>query len=810
MVGGELQCPSMRGHGDPFPERRLFGTVLDVQRPRFVGELVITLRASTPRASTPRASTPRASTLRGLPPRGSTPWLVIGLVVSGVLAPAIAAAQGGPEDEPMPPSLPSDRAPGGAPTAPPPAPSPTMPPVAPTPSPPPSNAAPILSNEDPAPVTELSAVASSGGPDDGLAASGRIPAPGVWDGPNPDSFLPTLAGPIGLYRISTAEVGPVDHLRLSLHGEFFKANGFLVQGDQNSRLLGDFTFGFTVHKNVELFGALLTASNRNRRGTADAPEAGRRDPELIKSFGDLVLGGKGYVPLARGASVAFEVGLKFLSSISDLSFSAGSTSVWFGPIFTLDLQRFASANIPLRIHANVNYYVDNSRDLHDFTDTTVFTQEVASFAYGIAASRFRAALGLDAPLDKISPVVPLQPFVEYHAEIVTAGANAAFAAYMPPSCGRDPVHPCKYNRDQQWVTIGTRARVYRGFTLDAGVDVALRSLGYSYGTPLPPYNVVFGMSFPLDIDAFRRPVVVTRTIERQMSAPAPIEGHLTGMVRSGKGAAPVPGAIVAVAGRPRARVATDPDGSFESGALPPGPTALEVSAPGFESAKLSAVVSTSKVAELEVTLTPKVSTGNVRGRVADGGGHGLEASVKFLGPDNFEARSDASGAYSAALPVGTYKVMAEAPGFPNRETQLEIVAAQDRQLDLVLKNRPVNPDVSLGASDITLKRAIRLKADAPTLDARSMAELDSVADILDEHADIKSLRVEAHWDTSAGDKARDVTQKQADRIKQYLVKKGIAEARIEAVGLGADKPLVPNISPTNKAKNRRVELHVTK
>jgi outer membrane protein OmpA-like peptidoglycan-associated protein len=38
----------------------------------------------------------------------------------------------------------------------------------------------------------------------------------------------------------------------------------------------------------------------------------------------------------------------------------------------------------------------------------------------------------------------------------------------------------------------------------------------------------------------------------------------------------------------------------------------------------------------------------------------------------------------------------------------------------------------------------------------------------------------------------------------------VADGRVEAVGVGADKPLVPNISPTNKAKNRRVELHVVR
>ena len=650
------------------------------------------------------------------------------------------------------------------------------------------------------------------GADDMIASGPRGSAIPPWDGPNPDGFLPSLAGPIGLYRISTAEVGPTNHLRLALHGEYFQSSNFLVESDNNSRLLGDFTFGYTPHRNVELFGALLTSSNRNRRGTTQMPEAGRRDPELIKSFGDLVLGAKGQMPLVPGANVGFELGLKFLSSVADLSFSPSSTSIWFGPIFTLDLRRFGGGGTPLRFHANVNYYFDNSRNLPNFTDTTVYTQEVASFAYGIAASRLRTGIGIDAPLEKVIPEFPLQPFVEYHFEYVTAGADPAFSAYMPPNCGHagDPIHPCKYNRDAHWVTMGVRARVFRGFTLDAGTDVALRSVGYSYGTPLPPYNVVFGMGFPLDVDAFRRPVVVTRTIERRIEAPAPVEGHVAGVVKSSKGGAPVAGAIVAVVGRPRSRVATDADGSFESAALPPGPASLEVTATGYEATKLDTVISPSKLASLEVTLTPRPLAGNVRGKVADGGGRGLEASVKFLGADNFEAKSDAAGSFSAALPIGAYKVMAEAPGFPSKEAQLEIVASQDKQLDFVLKNHPVNPDLTLSDTGIALKKPIRLKIGATTFDPKVQTELDGVADILDEHSEIKSLRVEAHWDTSAGNGAKDVTQKQADLIKQYLVKKGVADGRVEAVGVGADKPLVPNISPANKAKNRRVELHVVK
>ena len=615
------------------------------------------------------------------------------------------------------------------------------------------------------------------------------------------TVLPSLSGPIGLYRLSTAEVGPKNHLRLALHGEYFSTSDFLINHDSNSRLQGGFTFGFTPHRNVEIFGALLTSSNRNHR----LSEPGRRDPELMKSFGDLVVGSKGVYPVARGTTVGFELGFKLLSSISDMSFSASSTSVWFGPLLTTDLRKVAQ--LPIRVHANANYYVDNSKNLHDFRDEILPTKEVAMFAYGIAANRFRAAVGVDAIFDKLE--VPLSPFVEYHAEVVTDKADGSFSDYMPPACNVPGGLPCKDNRDQHWVTLGLRAQVWKSMTLHGGADLRVRSVGFPYGTPLPPYNVVFGLSYPLDIDAMNRPVVVTQTIEKPVVAP-PTEGHVTGVVTSTKGGTPVPGAIVSVGGKTRSRVATDPDGSFQTTALPPGPAELEVSAPNFEPTKVTAAVSVGRSVDLAVALTPKIPTGNVRGRVADDRGRGLEAVLKFSGPDNFEAKSDASGLFTAALPVGPHKVKAEAPGFPEKEAQIDVVAAQDKQVDFLLRNRPMNSNVSFTNGVIMLRNPIRFRPGAPKLDAKAQAGLDGVADILEDHPEIRSLRIEAHWGAGAApaakQAARDLTGRQAGAIKDYLVKKGVADARIEAVGVGADKPLVPNIGPTNLAKNRRVEL----
>jgi OmpA-OmpF porin, OOP family len=635
----------------------------------------------------------------------------------------------------------------------------------------------------------------SGGGAPTVRATSRAPVPEAPEATsNPDGFLPSLIGPIGLYHMSTAEVGPRNHLRLALHGEYFRSSSFLVDGDQNSRMNGELSFGYTPHPNIELFGALLTSSNRNHR--TNAAETGRRDPELIKSFGDLVLGPKVAMPVARGMTLGFELGLRFLSSISDLSVSPSSTSMWLGPLFTLDLRPINDT--PLRFHASSSFYLDNSSNLIDFSDpmmpVTIFTREVAMFAYGIAANRVRFAVGIDAPLEKLTAPVPLQPFVEYHAEIVTDSADPAFKMYTSPN-----------NRDQQWLTFGLRARVYRGITLDAGTDVRIRSVGYQYGPPLPPYNVLFGAAYPLDIDAFTRPVVVTRTIERNVGAAPTFEGQVLGVVKSSRDGKPVAGALVGVAGRPLSRVATDPDGGFQSVPLPPGPAELEITAAGFEPGKVKTAVIVGRPAKLDVTLTQKVMTGNVRGKVTDSKGHALQAALRFTGAEAFSAQADANGIFTAALPVGPYRVTAEMPTMPPKEAPLDIVEGQDRQLDMVM--RAPNPNVTLAGDTITLKQPIKFKAGAPRLDAKIQAELDGVAELLQDHTEVRTLRIEAYWDSSAGTKVKALTENQAKAVKTYLVKKGVPEDRVEAVGQGDERPLVPNIGPVNKAKNRRVELH---
>lgn len=639
--------------------------------------------------------------------------------------------------------------------------------------------------------------------------SAPVPAPQVMAAPlppmvAPSAFaLPSLVGPVGLFGMSTAEVGSVHQLRVGLHAEYFSASDFLVVGDSDQRLRGGLAVGFTPHRRIELFGALLNSSNRNDRTRTAAD----RDPELLKSYGDLVLGAKGVYPLSPAATLGFELGLKFLAGVSNLAFSPSSTSLWVGPVLTYDL-RNTQENVPVRVHAGINYYLDNSSNLRDLSGVTVNTKEATMFGYGIAPSRLRVAVAADLPLGKETLAIPLDPFVEYHFEYATGSADSTFAAYAPPVCGNGAAgQACVDNRDSHWMTLGIRADVFRGLTVDLGVDLRLRSAGFPYGPPVPPYNVVFGLSLPVDLDSVVRPRVVTKTVE----VPAyPRRGSISGRVQSTEGAVPIQGAVVIVGRHPHANAASDGEGVFTTIDLEPGPVDLQVSAPGFESALIQAKVMAGRVEPVTVALVAKPPSASLHGRAIGRDGKAAAATIKVAGQGKtegiFELHGDPAGAYAVSLPPGTYRVRAEAPGLLAQETQVELAANQDKTMDFVWRAGLPNPNVVLGEGSIRLGQPIRFVGASAKLAPDAQRVLDGVADLLNGHPEVR-VEVVAHWDDGLASPAVEtLTQRQAEAVRGYLLARGIAGDRMTAQGAGASQPLVPITTPASRLKNRRVEL----
>lgn len=109
---------------------------------------------------------------------------------------------------------------------------------------------------------------------------------------------------------------------------------------------------------------------------------------------------------------------------------------------------------------------------------------------------------------------------------------------------------------------------------------------------------------------------------------------------------------------------------------------------------------------------------------------------------------------------------------------------------------------------ISNARAIYFHTASAELDPSSDALLDSVADIA-RRCHTVSVEVSGHTD-SVGQRAANqlLSEQRARAVQTYLVGKGVARARIDAVGYGDSRPVVPNDNEANRARNRRIEFTV--
>jgi outer membrane protein OmpA-like peptidoglycan-associated protein len=96
-----------------------------------------------------------------------------------------------------------------------------------------------------------------------------------------------------------------------------------------------------------------------------------------------------------------------------------------------------------------------------------------------------------------------------------------------------------------------------------------------------------------------------------------------------------------------------------------------------------------------------------------------------------------------------------------------------------------------------------------TLQEISNEPLNQLADILNKYPNAK-LTIEGHTDNT-GSNAYNLTlsKNRAQAVVDYLVKKGIAATRLNAVGFGEDKPVTTNNTAEGRTLNRRVELILT-
>ncbi len=123
-------------------------------------------------------------------------------------------------------------------------------------------------------------------------------------------------------------------------------------------------------------------------------------------------------------------------------------------------------------------------------------------------------------------------------------------------------------------------------------------------------------------------------------------------------------------------------------------------------------------------------------------------------------------------------------------------------LNVEAKLVPLKPGSAITA------RALRFESGSAALAATSFAEIDIIKDLLLKNPSI-GISIEGHTDNVGGYQQNiDLSYSRADNVRRSLIERGVPAERMRIRGWGSVKPVVPNTSEENRARNRRTEIIV--
>ncbi len=101
---------------------------------------------------------------------------------------------------------------------------------------------------------------------------------------------------------------------------------------------------------------------------------------------------------------------------------------------------------------------------------------------------------------------------------------------------------------------------------------------------------------------------------------------------------------------------------------------------------------------------------------------------------------------------------------------------------------------------------VRFSSGSTTMAYSSYPYLDPIIQELKKYPQI-TIEIRGHTDSVGKYESNmRLSQKRAESVKAYLVKKGIQSSRIQAVGFGPSSPVADNRAAAGRAKNRRIEI----
>ncbi|MFT7583420.1 MAG: outer membrane protein OmpA-like peptidoglycan-associated protein [Myxococcota bacterium] len=112
-------------------------------------------------------------------------------------------------------------------------------------------------------------------------------------------------------------------------------------------------------------------------------------------------------------------------------------------------------------------------------------------------------------------------------------------------------------------------------------------------------------------------------------------------------------------------------------------------------------------------------------------------------------------------------------------------------------------------SKIEIGEKVQFKTAKAKILPQSFGLLNQVADVMQIIPEYEYISVEGHTDSRGSARYnKKLSQRRAKSVREYLLGRGIPNDKLRAFGFGEERPIAPNDTKDNLAKNRRVEFNV--
>jgi len=334
-----------------------------------------------------------------------------------------------------------------------------------------------------------------------------------------DLAAETLDGGAGLFHTRSATQGAKFELRLGVHFEYFNKEKFIVENwpncanscpnEVNERHRGAVTFGATLWRYLEVFGAVYYSRNTSYRNHLEPTD----EPETQTIAGDFAVGLKAFLPVDRKKALVLGglLAVKAHTGLGDIKHRPEATTVSTAFLLSFRADR-VNRHVPFRVHLNIGYVRDPSHRVlgsseEEWTPGRLESSEahhrylVRQFALNLNTSHINIRLGFEFPFRFLGGF--LNPIIELQIDWHTHDPNEVLTSWPEYDLLSDDTHVV--GRVASRFVTGFRIRPAVGLVLDVGIDVRMRQRGHAHGPPLPPWNVFFQLGYVFRVDKRKPP-----------------------------------------------------------------------------------------------------------------------------------------------------------------------------------------------------------------------------------------------------------------------------------------------------------------